>query len=212
MKACEVCGVTKGKIYGKGAWYAMDLCSKHRWHISKYGKIMERTKYDPNEFIVNGDITEIVTYNTDYTESGRTMVDTKCHGLVSGFKWTLDARGYTTSRDLDGNILYLHRLITNCPEGSVVDHISLNKSDNRLSNLRICTQSENSCNQAMRLCNTSGHKGVTWSKAANKWQAQIGIKNVNIYLGAYVDINNAIEARKAAEIKYFGEYRYKEIS
>lgn len=37
----------------------------------------------------------------------------------------------------------MHRQLTNCPEGLVVDHINRNRVDNRLENLEIVTQEEN---------------------------------------------------------------------
>ncbi|MGM0124880.1 hypothetical protein IGI37_002274 [Enterococcus sp. AZ194] len=51
--------------------------------------------------------------------------------------------------------------------------------------------------------NTSGVKGVTWSKKANKWKAQIGFQNKTIYLGLFSNVQEAADARKAAEQKYF---------
>lgn len=43
--------------------------------------------------------------------------------------------------------IYLHRLIMNCPEGMVVDHINGDTLDNRKVNLRVCTRSENLLNR-----------------------------------------------------------------
>lgn len=51
--------------------------------------------------------------------------------------------------------------------------------------------------------NTSGQKGVCWNKREKKWQSDIKIKGEKIYLGRYVDKQDAINARLEAEEKYF---------
>ena len=58
--------------------------------------------------------------------------------------------------------------------------------------------------------NTSGHKGVSWDKSRNKWYAYITVNYKLINLGRFSILEDAIEARKKAEIKYFGEYRSRE--
>lgn len=55
MKQCEVCGSTKGRIYGKNGKYKMDLCGMHRSQMFKEGQIRTRTKFDANEFVINED-------------------------------------------------------------------------------------------------------------------------------------------------------------
>ena len=44
---------------------------------------------------------------------------------------------------------------------SYIDHVNGVPSDNRLSNLRLCTQSENNFNTKLKINNTTGFKGVT---------------------------------------------------
>lgn len=51
--------------------------------------------------------------------------------------------------------------------------------------------------------NTSGKKGVCWSKREKKWQSEIMIKGKSIFLGYYADKQDAINARLEAEEKYF---------
>ena len=51
--------------------------------------------------------------------------------------------------------------------------------------------------------NTSGARGISWSKAAKKWQAGITLKQKHYYLGIYDNINDAIKARQIAEEELF---------
>ena len=53
--------------------------------------------------------------------------------------------------------------------------------------------------------NTSGCKGVTFSKNAKKWQAKIGIGGgKSKHLGYFETIDEAISARKSAEAEFWG--------
>ena len=92
----------------------------------------------------------------------------------------------------------------------MVDHINRNPLDNRKSNLRIVNNQQNSMNKGHQKRNTSGHKGVSWDKSRNKWYAYITVNYKLINLGRFNILEDAIKARKKAEIKYFGEYRSKE--
>lgn len=80
---------------------------------------------------------------------------------------------------------------------SFIDHIDCNKSNNRLSNLRLATKSENSFNTPLRRTNTSGFKGVTWSEKDKKWRAQATIDGKNHYLGDYKTKQEASDAYNA---------------
>jgi hypothetical protein len=112
---------------------------------------------------------------------------------------------YRTPRPERKNIL-LHRFIVNCPHGYCVDHANCNTLDNRRSNLRICSQSENRFNSRKSKSNTSGYKGVSYSNQAKKWRSQIKRKNKIIHLGYYDTPEKAYEAYVAASKKYHGEF------
>ncbi len=78
-----------------------------------------------------------------------------------------------------GGSIQLARYIMDCPKGMVVDHINGDVSDNRKSNLRICTHKQNSYNTSLSIRNTIGHKGIYWDKrransATASYDAYIG--------------------------------------
>lgn len=83
-----------------------------------------------------------------------------------------------------------------------LDHINRVRSDNRICNLRPATNAENNQNCSMRRDNTSGHVGVYWYKRDKKWRAKIQINRKTIPLGRFTNLEGAIAARKAAELKY----------
>lgn len=90
------------------------------------------------------------------------------------------------------------------PNGTTLDRIDPNGNYCK-ENCRWVGKSIQSVNKGMNRANTSGYKGVYWHKSANKWMASIGVMGKSIYLGLFDLIEDAISARKAAEILYYPE-------
>jgi len=88
-----------------------------------------------------------------------------------------------------------------------IDHINGDKVDNRINNLREATIAQNGKNYGFNKSNTSGEKGVCWSKSSNKWRSIIKVDGKQIHLGYFTDMKDAILARHKAEQKHFGEWR-----
>ena len=91
-------------------------------------------------------------------------------------------------------------------DGKQTDHKNCNSLDNRISNLRLCTTSQNQHNQKPHKGRTSQFKSVYWNKRAKKWMAQIRHNSKLIYLGLF---NDEIEAAKTYDAKakeLFGEF------
>jgi hypothetical protein len=107
---------------------------------------------------------------------------------------------------IDGHVVYTHKLIWFYVYGvwSIVDHINGIKIDNRLCNLRAATKQQNCMNQGVRITNLLGVKGV--QKRGNKFRAYITYNYRTMHIGTYTTIEEAINARREAEIEYFGEF------
>lgn len=149
------------------------------------------------------------TYVIGYTSKGEEFYfDLDDYDIIKQYVWRLHHSGYivTSLPEKDGHrkILTLHNLIFG-KHISKVDHINRNKQDNRKSNLRLVNNSLNGFNINKQINNTSGKTGVSYLKKNNCYVAYIGYQNKHIYLGSFKDYNDAIKARKQAEIKYFGE-------
>ncbi len=86
------------------------------------------------------------------------------------------------------------------PSGEI-DHINGDRTDNRICNLRDVTSAGNSCNRRRQDRNTSGVTGVAWDKRASRWQARIGLNGKQKYLGYFDSLDEAVAARKAAELE-----------
>ena len=105
----------------------------------------------------------------------------------------------------------MHRLIMDMPDISFdIDHRhgDETRNDNRKSNIRVVTKSQNSMNKKILKNNTSGVTGVGWDKESRKWIAYIAINKKQLTLGRFSNFEDAVSARKVAEKKYFGEFRY----
>lgn len=147
---------------------------------------------------------------TLYRKLGKSNVDVflddSDYDIVRRYKWYLNNNIGYVSGFIDGKKVYLHRFIMGYPANKCVDHINRNKLDNRKSNLRICSTRENVINSKLSKNNTSGISGISFRDDRNKFRAYIMVNRKQIFLGYYSDIEDAIFARRQAEIKYFGEF------
>jgi hypothetical protein len=80
-----------------------------------------------------------------------------------------------------------------------IDHINRIKDDNRIENLRECSNAENHQNRGISPLNTSGYPGIYWSKISNKWHARIGVNNKRLHLGFFDKLEDAIKAYDVAK-------------
>lgn len=98
--------------------------------------------------------------------------------------------------------LKMHTLITGL---ALVDHANNNGLDNRKANLRPATQQQNSRNRQLRSDNSTGYKGVSFSRERNDWTACI-FDGRTIHLGRHPNPIAAARAYDAAALDLFGEF------
>lgn len=150
-------------------------------------------------------------YGIGYTSNTNEpfLFDLEDYNLIKDYTWYRDKRGYIVAVD-NKKIIKMHRLIMNFPDLNEVDHKhgEHSKNDNRKSNLRIVTHSNNMMNIGLRKNNKSGVTGVSWDKNLNKWTAYINVDNIRHYLGSFDSFENAKYAREKGEEKYHGEFSY----
>lgn len=89
---------------------------------------------------------------------------------------------------------------------NALDHINVLKDDNRISNLRLATNSENQMNRGKPSNNTSGFKGVSWHKRRKKWDAYGQLNGKNKHLGAFDTAEAASVAYKSFAEQQHGQF------
>lgn len=184
---CIVCG---REITGKTS---TKYCKKHHHQLTKYGKFLDnnpRTKFDPNEFrFIGSDVVEFDTYDSQGNVVATYKIDAEDYPLVSKYKWRT-IKGYASYGE---KIHYLHRLILNAKAGQQIDHINLDITDNRKTNLRIADNSLNQNNK--NGYNKYGIKGVEFHKKLNKWSAYFRVNNKQYHSPCYHTKEEAAFAR-----------------
>ena len=125
-----------------------------------------------------------------------TVVDEVDFRRFGNKRWFLTGHHYAACsfhNDIREEQPRLHREILGLKRGDGLeaDHINGNKLDNRKSNLRIVSHSQNNQNRSINCDNTSGYRGVSWSSEKQEWRAAIRRKDRYIHLGFYTDVHEA---------------------
>jgi hypothetical protein len=184
-----------------------------RLHLKQWG-VYDKSinKHKRNEYIDYGD------YVVGYTRSDKYefYIDKKHYNIIKQYCWHRHQDGYLRTcighTENGGNIYKLmHVMImeaegVTCSDDEEIDHINGKPNDNKVSNLRIATHTNNMKNHKLMRNNKSGHSGVCYSEREDAWKAYIYSDNKRIHIGTFNSKQDAVNARKKYEEKYHKEY------
>ncbi len=151
---------------------------------------------------------EVLEYDANAGTFLRKMPASRRHPLP----WTepagaIDTKGYIKIK-IDGRSHGAHRLAWLWMTGQMpqeqMDHIDGNRANNRWSNLREATQSQNQANSKKRVTNRSGLKGIY--PFAGRWCARITKDRTRHFLGTFASPEEAHAAYRAASLELHGSF------
>ena len=87
-----------------------------------------------------------------------------------------------------------------------LDHINRNPLDNRIENLRVCTNAENGWNAKKSKANVSGIKGVNWNGLNKNWRVKLMVHGKYVEVGSFDDLELAELISVEARVKYHGAF------
>jgi hypothetical protein len=136
------------------------------------------------------------------------LIDKSGTAMAGSRAGTLNPRTGYWEIKIDGNVYMASNLAWLWVVGEwppiEVDHKNRHPSEDRWDNLRLATHSQQMMNRKLHSNNTHGVKGVY--RSGNRWEARISVENKNIQIGSYKTFEEAVAARRTAEIKYHGEF------
>lgn len=101
--------------------------------------------------------------------------------------------------------LLMHRIILDAPSGMLVDHRNRDGLDNRRSNLRLCSPTDNARNRGA-IVGASRYKGVAWDKNRGRWQVRLWIGGRQRSMGCFDSEVDAALAYDEAVRRHHGEF------
>lgn len=157
---------------------------------------------------------EIILINN----KGIILVDDEDYNFLNQFRWYLrrsnkrnNQLGYAQTPitiNRKQTSIIMHKILIDIPNGMVIDHINHNTFDNRKSNLRIVTKSQNQMNKLPQKGKISKFKGVNWDKNLKKWKSRCSLNRKQYYLGLFEDEIDAARAYNIKAKELHGEYAY----
>jgi hypothetical protein len=156
--------------------------------------------------------------NIPLTQGQMAIVDASDYDWLSQWKWHAVWNPGTKSfyahrqEPTGGNprqrSVRMHRQIIGILHGDrrMVDHANHDTLDNRRSNLRPASNSENQRNREAGPTNTSGFKGVSWHKNDKKWHSRVMVQGKTVFFKGFLSREEAASAYDEEALKHFGEF------
>lgn len=215
MYQCEICNRESAKKISYGGY---TLCSKHMHQLQKYHKFLDsnpRTQKDLNEYRVDTErgIAIFNLYDQRQNKVSEFIIDIDDLQRVKYHKWRLSYGNVVTGNNTNKTpTVYLTHLIMGVKDTDYehkIDHRDGDTLNNRKSNLRVCTQGENTLNKHKVANNKSGVIGVHLlnRKGRNaKYTVEIRYQNKRYHLGDYQKLIEAAYARYIAQNEIYKEF------
>lgn len=142
------------------------------------------------------------------TQGKFALVDDEDFDRLNRHKWCAVRRDnlWYARRHKDSGGIFMHNEIAEPPKGLRWDHADGDGLNNKKSNLRPATCSQNQANARKRKDNTSGFKGVSWHRRHKKWYACLSHQGKIRFLGLFEDAERAAQAYDSAAIELRGEF------
>lgn len=153
-----------------------------------------------------------------YCSDNKTVfeIDGEDFSRIFPYKWYFHNDGYIVGYRHgfhNNKLVRLHRLLLDAKNGEFVDHADNNKLNNKRSNLRICTKSQNQFNRGPYKTNTTGHKGIQFSKRERDkkrpWKVKFNVNYREYYVGCFETKEQAISAYNEAIKPHHGDFAWR---
>lgn len=162
--------------------------------------------------LANNSLSKLKPFVEKTISGQKVLIDTEDAWILDKYSWWYSEKSGVECREIKGGeTIILHRLLLSCPDDKQVDHVNRKNWDNRRSNLRIATKSQNQHNRdkqqfyAEESC-TSRFKGVQWKKSHKCWVAIISVNKTSKFLGHFDSEIEAAKAYNQAAKEYHKEF------
>lgn len=203
LTVCCVCG-KKSRARFKGKEY----CQRHLMQMWRYGKILERTIFDKNEWKIYDDYAECTTYDKKFNPNGCVKFDIDDYEKLKDKKIYVcnhNGKVYAIISAPQLHKILAHRFVMGVYNEEysirrVVDHINGDTLDNRKSNLRICSQKENMTNirKKGKVTGVNERDGIFIARIMKDYKS--------IEIGKYDTYEEAVLARITKERELCGDF------
>lgn len=169
-----------------------------------------------NRYIIDGDIA--IVYANGKNRFSYFIVDIEDLEKIANHSWRIQfypsykrvETSYATSGKSKNKHLVLGRLLIDCPNDLLVDHIDCDSLNNRKSNLRLASPLGNSQNVPKHPTRktSSKYKGVAWHKKKRKWIASVSANKKSHHLGYFTSEKDAAIAYNHKAKELHSEFAY----
>jgi hypothetical protein len=146
------------------------------------------------------------------------LVDDEDYESLSKYRWYLSRKGYAqrnrryVNKIPDRLPVQMHTMIIGNKDGLVIDHVNNNKLDNRRSNLRHISNTENIRRRGVQKNSKTGFKGVYFCKTkglkSTRYLSYIRVDKKLLFVGYFANKEEAAKAYNEASKKHHGEHGY----